>query len=501
MNEPVLVTDAGADLEGVARVAEGAPFELSPSAVRALERGRNAIEALLGSGRAIYGVNTGFGRLATTVVEGEALAGLQRNLLLSHSCGTGPLLSREQVRLMVFLRVASLARGRSGIRPCVVENLVKLANGPVYPAVPSRGSLGASGDLAPLSHMCLPLIGEGECVTDSGELVPGTEALELLGMEPLALAAKEGLSLINGTQFMTALLSLALIEARALMNSADAAAALTLEALLGTDAALEHELLSLRPHPGAIESARRIRQLLEGSEILQSHRNCERVQDAYSLRCTPQVHGACRDALSYVESILRLELLSVTDNPLLMEDGRMVSGGNFHGQPLAMAADHLKTVAAVLGNISERRIERLLNPDLSGLPAFLARDPGMNSGLMIAQYTAASLVSENKVLAHPSCVDSIPVSGNQEDHVSMGATAARHCAEIVRNSTHVLATELVCGVQAHRFLERGAMGSGNRETMRAVEMVFEPMDSDRRFVADIEAVAELIRQGCLGQAS
>lgn len=498
MNDPVVVTDAGADLEGVERVADGAPFQLAPSALAALEKGRRAVEALLGSGRAIYGVNTGFGRLATTVVEGDALSDLQKNLLLSHSCGTGPLLSREQVRVMVYLRVASLARGRSGVRPLVVQNLVRLGNGPVFPAVPSQGSLGASGDLAPLSHMCLPLIGEGECVTEAGEIVPAPEALALLGIPAVSLEAKEGLALINGTQFMTAILSLALLEARALMNSADAAAALTLEALLGTDAALEPELLELRPHPGARESAGRIREKLRGSQILQSHRNCERVQDAYSLRCTPQVHGACRDALDYVESVVRIELASVTDNPLLMEDGRMVSGGNFHGQPLAMAADHLKTVAAVLGNISERRVERLLNPDLSGLPAFLAREPGMHSGLMIAQYTAASLVSENKVLAHPSCVDSIPVSGSQEDHVSMGAVAARHCAAVVRNSTHVLATELVCASQAHRLLSRGAMGIGNRETMRIVEMVFEPMDSDRRFVADIEAVAGLIRQGCLG---
>ncbi len=496
MNDPVVIGDAGADLEGVARVADGAPFTLSADAVSALEWGRKAVEAILDSGKAIYGVNTGFGRLASTVVEGEALADLQRNLLLSHSCGTGPLLSREQVRVMVFLRAASLARGRSGVRPCVVEHLLALGNGRVYPAVPSQGSLGASGDLAPLAHMCLPLIGEGECVTDSGEIVSGAEALEMLGIGPLTLAAKEGLALINGTQFMTSLLSLAVLEARNLMDAADSGAALTLEALLGTDAALDRELLELRPHPGALESARRIREKLEGSEVLRSHRDCGRVQDAYSLRCTPQVHGACRDALEYVLETVRRELVAVTDNPLIMSDGRVVSGGNFHGQPLSMAADHLKTVATVLANISERRTERLLNPDLSGLPAFLAREPGTNSGLMIAQYTAASLVGENKVLAHPACVDSIPVSGSQEDHVSMGAAAVRQAALSVRNAVHVLATELVCAVQAHGFLDRGAMGAGNRETRRIVEMVFEPMDRDRRFAGDIEAVARMIRQGC-----
>lgn len=497
MNGPVLVTDRGTDIESVAAVAEGAAFELSPSAVAALERGSRAVEVLLEQGLPIYGVNTGFGRLATTVIKNDELAELQRNLLLSHSCGTGPLLPGHLVRVMIFLRVASLARGRSGVRPFVAEHLVRLGNGPVYPAVPSRGSLGASGDLAPLSHMCLPLIGEGECVTEGGDLVTGSEALEILGLSPVKLAAKEGLALINGTQFMTAVLSTALLEARALMDSADSAAALTLEALLGTDAALVAELLELRPHPGAQESGERIRMKLEGSEILRGHRDCDRVQDSYSLRCTPQVHGACRDALAYVKSVVDKELLSVTDNPLLMDDGRMVSGGNFHGQPLAMAADHLKIAASVLGNISERRTERLLNPDLSGLPAFLARNPGTDSGLMIAQYTAASLVSENKVLAHPSSVDSIPVSGNQEDHVSMGAAAALHATETVRNSTHVVATEMVCAVQAHRMLNRGDMGKGTRETRRRVEMVFEPMDSDRRFVQDIEAVAEMIRQGCL----
>ncbi|OPX29784.1 MAG: histidine ammonia-lyase, partial [Gemmatimonadaceae bacterium 4484_173] len=311
---------------------------------------------------------------------------------------------------------------------------------------------------------------------------------------PVVLQAKEGLALINGTQAMTAVLCTAMLDAEKLMDAADATAAITLEALLGTDAALDPELIGLRPHPGALESAGLISSHLEDSEIIHSHPSCGKVQDAYSLRCTPQVHGASRDALKYIKTTLERELKAVTDNPLLMEDGRAVSGGNFHGQPIALAADHLKIAIAELANISERRTERLLNPDLSGLPAFLAASPGINSGLMIAQYTAASLVSENKVLAHPASVDSISVSGCQEDHVSMGTTAARQASDIVRNSCHVLATELVAAVQAHRFLDRGRKGKGTQKTFDTVSVVFPPLEADRQFVADIEAVACLIRE-------
>jgi len=343
--------------------------------------------------------------------------------------------------------------------------------------------------------MCLPILGEGECIDEDGMIVSGAEALEELGIVPVELQAKEGLALINGTQVMTAVLCTAMLDAERLMEAADATAAITLEALLGTDAALDPELIGLRPHPGALESAELISSHLEDSEIIHSHPSCGKVQDAYSLRCTPQVHGASRDALKYIKTTLERELKAVTDNPLLMEDGRAVSGGNFHGQPVALAADHLKIAIAELANISERRTERLLNPDLSGLPAFLAASPGINSGLMIAQYTAASLVSENKVLAHPASVDSISVSGCQEDHVSMGTTAARQAADIVRNSCHVLATELVSAVQAHRYLDRGRMGTGTQKTFDTVSVVFPPLETDRQFVADIEAVACLIREG------
>jgi histidine ammonia-lyase len=495
MLSKVIINTEGTTLDQVGQIVDGAPFELGSDAVEAIKKARSSIQSLLNSGKPIYGVNTGFGRLASTIIQPDELGLLQRNLLLSHACSTGKLFPPAVVRTMIFLRVVSLARGRSGIRLETVEALIKLGNSRYLPVVPSQGSLGASGDLAPLAHMCLPILGEGECIDDDGVVVSGAEALEEIGIAPVVLQAKEGLALINGTQAMTAVLCTAMLDAEKLMDAADATAAITLEALLGTDAALDPELIGLRPHPGALESAGLISSHLEDSEIIHSHPSCGKVQDAYSLRCTPQVHGASRDALKYIKTTLERELKAVTDNPLLMEDGRAVSGGNFHGQPIALAADHLKIAIAELANISERRTERLLNPDLSGLPAFLAASPGINSGLMIAQYTAASLVSENKVLAHPASVDSISVSGCQEDHVSMGTTAARQASDIVRNSCHVLATELVAAVQAHRFLDRGRKGKGTQKTFDTVSVVFPPLETDRQFVADIEAVACLIREG------
>ncbi len=498
MKSEVITEASGTCLEQVEQVFQGSRFKLGTEAEQALRDGRKKIDLLLKSGKPIYGVNTGFGRLASTIVPESELALLQKNLLLSHACAAGEPFSPETVRVMIFLRVASLARGRSGIRLETVDALVKLGNSGYTPVVPCKGSLGASGDLAPLAHMCLPILGEGQCTDPDGKVVSGAEALERAGIARVELQAKEGLALINGTQVMTAVAATALIKAQRLMKAADAAAAITLEALLGTDAALDPELVGLRPHPGAIVSAARIREHLEGSEIVHSHPSCGKVQDAYSLRCTPQVHGASRDALTYIGQVLERELKSVTDNPLLMEDGRAVSGGNFHGQPVALAADHLKIAAAELANISERRTERLLNPDLSGLPAFLAPSPGLNSGLMIAQYTAASMVSENKVLAHPASVDSISVSGAQEDHVSMGTTAARQALEIVWNSCSVLAVELASAVQAHRFLSRGRMGTGTRRTFDAVSEVFPPLDKDRQFADELKAVSRLIMEGAIG---
>ena len=371
-----------------------------------------------------------------------------------------------------------------------------MLNGDCHPAVPSQGSLGASGDLAPLAHMCLPLIGEGECVDGaSGRIVPGSEAVTRLGMKPLTLGAKEGLALINGTQLMTAIASMSLLLAEEILEAADTAATMSLEVLLGTTAAFNREFADLRPHPGSVRSIETIHALISGSGILTSHLCCTRVQDAYSLRCVPQVHGAVRDALAYVRAVLQHELASVTDNPLLLSDGSLVSGGNFHGEPVAFAADHLKLAAAELACISERRIERLLNPDLSGLPAFLSPNPGTNSGFMIAQYTAASLVSENRVLSHPASVDSIPVSGSQEDHVSMGTTAARQASEVTLNSLHVIATELVCAAQAYEFIDEGGHGAGTDAAYRKIRGVMPPLQDDRQFVGEIREVAGLVQSG------
>lgn len=490
----VVIGIEGTNLEQVRAVAGGACAVLSDEAREAVRNARLLTEKVAVGGKPVYGVNTGFGRLAGSIVSGGNLDTLQKNLLLSHACGTGPLCSRTVTRVMMFLRIASLARGRSGVREETLDRMLSFLNSGIYPAVPSRGSLGASGDLAPLAHLSLPLIGAGACV-DDGELISGSEALKRLGLSPLVLGAKEGLALINGTQTMTAFASLAWIEACRLADAADTAAAMSLEVLLGTVLPFSDELVGLRPHPGAVETAGNLMALVDGSEILVSHRACSKVQDAYSLRCVPQVHGASRDALRYIGRVLAVELSSVTDNPLLMLDGSFVSGGNFHGQPVALAADHLALAAAELADISERRTERLLNPDLSGLPAFLSPDPGLNSGYMIAQYTAASLVSENKVLAHPACVDSIPVSGSQEDHVSMGTTAALKAMSIVENSVHVLATELVCAAQAAEFIDRGRHGRGTAMAYRLIRDRVAPLEQDREFGSDIDSVADMIYSG------
>jgi histidine ammonia-lyase len=397
---------------------------------------------------------------------------------------------------MLFLRIASLSVGRSGIREEVLHLLLELLNAGLLPVVPSQGSLGASGDLAPLAHLALPLIGEGQCRESSGTVITGAEALARIAREPMELQAKEGLALINGTQGMTAILSLALLDGRRVADAADCAAAMGVEALLGTSRAFDEGLIRLRPHPGAELVASNLRLLTRNSRIVESHTRCDKVQDAYSLRCVPQVHGATRDAMEYVSTTLGRELCSVTDNPLLLPDGSIVSGGNFHGQPVALAADHLALAVAELGSISERRLERLLNPDLSGLPAFLAPAPGLNSGLMIAQYTAASLVSENKVLVHPASADSISVSGSQEDHVSMGMTAARQCSEVVRNTRTVVATELIAACQAFHLLDLGEQpGEGVVECLRLVREVVPPLERDRDITGDLEAVRDLIDRG------
>ncbi len=491
----ITIGTGGLTLDDVSKALGGAEAVLSEAAVSAMEQSRCAVERVLSAGIPTYGINTGFGRLASTVVEGDSLAELQRNLLLSHACGTGPPVPPRIARIALLLRAASLAQGRSGAGTTLVGHLLSFYNGGIVPLIPSKGSLGASGDLAPLAHMSLPLLGEGSCLDAEGRVIPGAEALARLGLEPVVPGAKEGLALINGTPVLTAGAACALLDALILADAADVAAAMTAEVLLATPTAYDACLISLRPHPGAVRTAANLRALLSGSGIVESHRGCPRVQDAYSIRCVPQVHGATRDALDYVSSVISVELASATDNPLMCDDGMFHSCGNFHGQPVALAADHLCLAASELGSISERRIERLLNPDLSGLPAFLAARPGLDSGLMIAQYTAAALAGENKILCHPASADSIPVSGAQEDHVSMGATAARKALDVVENVRRILATEFYCAAQAYEYLGRSGRGRGTGPAYDAVRAVAPALGTDRRFDSFITSIEQLIGEG------
>lgn len=434
-------------LEDVAAVVrQGKRVSLAPAARENLLRRRRGIEERLARGEILYGVNTGFGRMAEVVIPQEKLQALQLNLLRSHACGVGQPLPREVVRAMLLLRANVLASGFAGVRPEVVEKLLALLNAGVHPIVPSQGSVGASGDLAPLAHLALVLVGEG-FAEFQGEFMAGGQALQRAGIPPLALAPKEGLALINGTQAMTAIGSLALLRAERLVEAADVVAAMSVDALEGTDVAFLEEIHQARPHPGQMTSARNLFTLLQGSEIRESHRGCKRVQDAYSLRCTPQVHGAARDALAHLRKKLAIEINSATDNPMVLADGSVVSGGNFHGAALAAPFDYAAAALTDLASISERRTARLLTPEQSGLPAFLVPDPGLHSGFMMAHVTAAALVSECKTLSHPASVDSIPTSAGREDHVSMGTWAARKLGQVVENLQVVLAVEYLAAAQ------------------------------------------------------
>jgi histidine ammonia-lyase len=477
---------------------EGIPASLSDSARERMRAGREVVEAAAADPARTYGVNTGFGRLVSKTIPAELADELQVRLLRSHACGVGEPYPDEIVRAALLLRANALATGCSGTRVEVAELLVECLNRGVLPRVPSRGSVGASGDLAPLAHLALPLIGEGEAWVD-GELLAGADALRRVGREPLRLRAKEGLSLINGTQFMAAFGALGVVRGRRLGQAADIACALTIEALQGSRQGLRPEVQELRPLRGQAESAANILGVLEGSDVMESHRWCDRVQDAYSLRCAPQVHGACRDLLRYVEETVATELNAATDNPLvLVAEGEIVSNGNFHGQPLAFALDALAMAASELANISERRTERLVNPSLSeGLPAFLAADGGLNSGFMIPQYVAASLVSENKALAHPASVDSIPTSAGQEDHVSMGNAAGLKAWQVLANAEQVVAIELLAGAQAVEFLAPLAPGRGSDAARAFVRTLSPRLAEDRPLSEEIEAIAASIRDGSL----
>jgi histidine ammonia-lyase len=480
----------------------GDAVSLSPTAVERMNSSRSVVDHLVASGATAYGINTGFGKLASVRISPEQVRTLQVNLVRSHCCGVGAPLGEAETRAMMLLRANALAKGLSGVRPVVVETLCAMLNARVHPVIPSQGSVGASGDLAPLAHLAHVVIGEGRAAY-KGEILEGSEAMRRAGIKHVALEAKEGLSLLNGTQGMLALLSLALRDADILIDSADVAAALSLDALRGSPGAFDARIMHARAYTGAATTARNLAHLNEGSQIRESHRSAEkdpRVQDAYSVRCTPQVHGAVRDSLAQAREMAAVELNSATDNPLvfLKEDGGdIISGGNFHGQPLAMAADQVAIALATLGGISERRIEQMTNPLTSMLPAFLTPEPGLNSGFMIAQVTAAALTSENKALAVPHSVDSISTSGNQEDYVSMGMSGARRLARMLENLRHTIAIELLCacqGIDLLAPLKTGTLATTAYEAVRAKSV---KVTQDRPLASEIEAISTIVGEGVL----
>lgn len=488
------------DVRAVVRIArDGEKVEIEPANRESIKQSRAVVKEYVRDKKIVYGITTGFGHFADVVIPKEHNRELQKNLLMSHATGTGPIIEDDKVRAMIALRVNALVKGYSGIRWETLERMIDFLNEDILPVIPQKGSVGASGDLVPLAHMALPLIGMGRVKFRGVDMEAG-EALKKMGWDPLILEAKEGLALINGTQMMTGVGALNAFDAQMLCRLADIASACSIEALRGTDAPFDPRIHDLRPFLGQKITALNIRKLLKNSRILESHRTCSKVQDAYSLRCIPQVHGATRDTVRYVISVLETEMNSVTDNPIIFSDTKQsISGGNFHGQPIALALDFLGIASAELANISERRIERLVDPALSQLPPFLTKEGGLNSGYMITQYTAAALVSENKVMAHPASVDSIPTSANQEDHVSMGTIAAFKCAEIIKNVTDVIAIELMCAVQGLDFIEE-LPGIGVQAARELIRSHIPTLTSDRVMAYDLQSMHELLRNYSLIKA-
>jgi histidine ammonia-lyase len=497
-------------LEAVREVAVGhQPVLLAPDARTAVQRARAVVDTLIANNKVSYAITTGVGKLSDVRIAGEQIREMQVNLVRSHAVGVGEPLSPAEVRAMMLLRANSLSKGYSGVRTETIDTLCEMLNRRVTPFVPSQGSVGASGDLAPLAHLALALIGEGECLDDKGARIPTPEALRRAQVKPLVLEAKEAVSLINGTQGMLAVGVLTLLIAETLMDSADVIGSLTLDALRGTDAAFDERIHRARPHPGQLKTAENLRRMLEGSQIRESHRDCDRVQDAYSLRCMPQVHGAVRDTLAHCRHVMETEVNSAVDNPLVFvknlkqSDGQgdVISGGNFHGEPVAFVLDFLGIALSALAGISERRLERLVNPALSeGLPPFLAAGAGLNSGFMMPQVTAAALASENKILAHPASVDSITTSGNKEDYVSMGMTASLKLKRIVVNTNNVLAIEAMAAAQALDFLAPLKPGRRGQAAHAAIRSVCPTMDKDRVMYQDFARIAELIASGKVAAA-
>ena len=512
-------------LEAVREVAvDRRPVLLDPDARQAVDRARAVVDALVAENRVSYAITTGVGKLADVRIAGDQIRELQVNLVRSHAAGIGEPLSVAETRAMMLLRANSLSKGHSGVRGAVIDTICEMLNRGVTPMVPSQGSVGASGDLAPLAHLALALIGEGECLTEKGMRVPAAEAMRSAQIKPLVLEAKEAVSLINGTQAMLAVGILAQLAAEILADTADVIGALSLDALRGTDVAFDERIHQARPHPGQVRTAANLRKMLEGSSLRDSHRDCDRVQDAYSLRCMPQVHGAVRDTLAHCREVMEIEVNSAVDNPLVFvkstpghvgtgappvraerssaeSNADVISGGNFHGQPLAFVLDFLGIALSALAGISERRLERLVNPALNeGLPPFLAAGAGLNSGFMMAQVAAASLVSENKVLAHPASVDSITTSGNKEDYVSMGMTAAVKLKRIVENSRNAMAIEAMAAAQALDFLAPLKTSKRGQAAHAAIRSVCATMDKDRVMYQDFARLSDLIASGKVAEA-
>jgi histidine ammonia-lyase len=498
-------------IEDVAQVVYGGEnVEIAPDALEAVEEAARYVRQMAQSGEAVYGVTTGFGANRNTVIRREDAETLQERLIMSHACGVGDELPGDVVRAMMLLRIAALSRGNSGIRPQTLQLLVDMLNSGVHPVVPEKGSVGASGDLCPLAHMCLPIIGLGE-VHYRGKRFPGAEGMKAAGLEPVRLTYKEGLALLNGTQAQTALGVVASIGFERLLDSADAIGAMSFEAVAGRMEALDPRIHELRGRPGQIRSAANLRSLLEGSELAGAERGevegkVEYVQDSYCLRCMPQVHGACRDVLAHVRSVLATEINAVTDNPLVFtpadgNPGAILSGGNFHGQPVAMALDYLKIAIAELANISERRCAKLTDKYFSeGLPPFLVSNPGLNSGMMIPQYVAAALVSENKTHAHPASVDSIPTSANMEDHVSMGMHAGLGCIRVLRNADRVLGIEYLIAAQGLDLRKGYTYGRGTAAARDVLRQKVSFMEEDRVLYPDVEVATELVYRGAVRDA-
>jgi histidine ammonia-lyase len=491
----MIVKPGSVTLEHLQAIMQGAPLELPPGWQAPVQASVDALARRIGQGEALYGVNTGFGKLASQRIGTADLAKLQLNLLRSHASGIGPLLPAPVVRVILALKALSLARGASAVRPAVVEALLALLRADILPAVPARGSVGASGDLAPLAHLSLVLIGEGEALVE-GTVVTGAEALRRAGLVPLSLGPKEGLALLNGTQVSTGLALAGLFTTQMLLRTALASGAMSVDAARGSDTPFDARIHALRGQPGQVLAAAALRALLAGSAIRESHRQGDtRVQDPYCLRCQPQVMGACLDQLEHAAVVLGREANAVTDNPLVTADGEVLSGGNFHAEPVAFASDNIALALAEIGALAERRIALLTDPALSGLPAFLVRDGGLNSGFMIAQVTAAALASENKSLAHPRSVDSLPTSANQEDHVSMATGAALRLADMADNTAGILAIELLSaaqGVEFHRPLTSSLLVEA------ALALVREKVahwDEDRLMAPDITAVKLLVERG------